>query len=775
MSKRNVTSVMMVATLCNWTVLAAAQDTPASLSTEPSGGIEEVIVTAQKRAESINSVPMSIAAISGDALQSMGVTDTASLSRAVPGLAYSDSSYGTPVYYIRGIGFFDTSLAAKPAVTVYVDEVPLAFPAMTPGAVFDLERVEVLKGPQGTLFGQNSTGGAINYVAAKPTAAFTAGFDAGIGNFDTYEAGGFVSGPVSDTLRYRVAVKHAGSSGWQQSMTRNDDTGGKDFTQARVLLDWQPVEQLRIGLNLNGFIDKSETQAPQFIGSFQQTATAFVDPRLLTYPLANDNARQADWGEDSFPYERDNHLWQSTLRLDYDWTDRVTLTSLTSYSKFEEEFGVDTDGTIVDAANFHIVGDVESFNQEIRFAGTYDRGDWVVGFNYAKDDAHEIDTQFTTDASSGHSFDRLGLPPIDQVPQLGDTTFESKAVFGNLKFDLMEHLALQVGARYTETDIDFEGCTINAGNGSYAAGFSLIQRAQGFTGTIAPGECVTFLTPTQPGLFVDSKSESNTSWRIGLNWTTDLGLIYASVSRGYKAGSYPTLPGTTPAQYQPVDQEKVTSYEAGFKLTSPARTLQLNGAVFYSDYVDKQLKGRTIVPIFGALESLVNIPKSEVQGAEVELTWLPIAGLRLNTAATFLETEVTEGDPLGNFTILGGTVRSDIEGERFPYTPKWQVNAGAEYEWTLTSSLNALAGTDLIYRSDTNGDFLPDARLDVDSYTLIDVRLGVVTADEKWRVMAYGRNITDKYYWTTATRRTDSIIRFAGMPRTYGLNLSYRF
>lgn len=774
MSKRNVTSMMVAAALYNWTPQVAAQ--VAQQADKESGwGLEEVIVTAQKRAESINDVPMSIAAISGDALQSMGVTDTASLARLVPGLSYTDSSYGTPVYYIRGIGFFDTSLAAKPAVTVYVDEVPLAFPALTLGAVFDLERVEVLKGPQGTLFGQNSTGGAINYIAAKPTDSFAAGFDAGVGNFSSYEASGFVSGPLSETLRYRVAMKHSGSSDWQRSVTRDDEMGGRNFTQARVLLDWQPLDQLRIGVNLNGFIDKSDVQSPQFVGSFQQTATAFVDPRLLTYPLANDNARQADWGDDDFAYERDNHLWQSTLRVDYDWTDRVTLTSLTSYAKFAEDFGIDVDGTITDAANFHIVGDVESFNQELRLAGTYGHGDWVFGINYAKDDANELDTQFTSDASSGHSFDRLGIPPIDQVPQVGNTTFESKAVFGNIKFGLTDTLSLQAGARHTQTDIDFEGCTLNAGNGSYARGFSAIQRTQGFTGTIAPGDCVTFLTPTQPGLFVDSKSESNTSWRIGLDWTHDWGLLYGNVSRGYKAGSYPTLPGTTPAQYRPVDQEKVTSYEVGFKLTAADRALQLNGAVFYGDYVDKQLKGRTIVPIFGALESLVNIPKSEVRGAELDVTWLPLSGLRLNAGVTYLETEVTEGDPLGNYTVLGGSVRSNIEGERFPYTPKWQVNAGAEYEFTLTDSLNAVAGTNLSYRSETNGDFLPDPRLDVDAYTLVDVRVGVVTPDEQWRVMVYGRNITDEYYWTTATRRTDSIVRFAGMPRTYGLNLSYRF
>ncbi|MBL8270083.1 TonB-dependent receptor, partial [Steroidobacter sp.] len=226
-----------------------------SVAQNAASGLEEVVVTAQKRSEDINSVPMSVTAISGDQLQALGISDMSQLAKSVPGFTYADSSYGTPIYFIRGIGFFDTSLASKPTVGVYVDEVPLAFPAMTLGAVFDLERVEVLKGPQGTLFGQNATGGAINYIAAKPTDAFDAGVDVGAGNFGSYDVGGFISGPLSDTFRARVAVKHSQSDGWQKSTTRPGDTlGAKDFTQARMILEWRPIDALTLSLNVNGFL-----------------------------------------------------------------------------------------------------------------------------------------------------------------------------------------------------------------------------------------------------------------------------------------------------------------------------------------------------------------------------------------------------------------------------------------------------------------------------------------------------------------------------------------
>ncbi|MBL8269934.1 TonB-dependent receptor domain-containing protein, partial [Steroidobacter sp.] len=336
-------------------------------------------------------------------------------------------------------------------------------------------------------------------------------------------------------------------------------------------------------------------------------------------------------------------------------------------------------------------------------------------------------------------------------------------------------LNLQLGARYTDTDIDFSGCSLNAANQTFAIGFS---RSLGYTGVIPLGECVTFsnTTPQVPELFVDSKSESNVSWRAGLDW--DVGtntLLYANVSRGYKAGGYPTLPATNAPQYTPMDQEKITAYEVGVKATLFERTLQLNGAVFYNDYVDKQLKGRTIVPVFGPLEALVNIPKSKVQGAELQINWAPIAGLRLSSGLTYLDTEVTEGSPGGNYTTFGGAVRTNLKGQEFPYMSEWQISADGEYSFGLTNALDGFVGVGANYRSKANGDFLPDPRLDIDAYTLIDLRLGVASSDEKWRATLYGRNITDEYYWVTANRRTDSVVRYAGMPRTYGISLSYRY
>ncbi|MEQ8692193.1 MAG: TonB-dependent receptor plug domain-containing protein, partial [Pseudomonadales bacterium] len=176
--------------------------------------IEEIVVTAQKREESINEVGMSIQAATGDRLTELGITDTAELFKVVSGFNSNVTYYGTTIYTIRGVGFQDTALASSPTVSVYLDETPLPYSVLTQGVTLDLQRVEALKGPQGTLFGQNATGGAVNYVANKPTETFEAGIEASAGKYNTYDLQGFVSGPITEALKYRVAARMIQSDGW---------------------------------------------------------------------------------------------------------------------------------------------------------------------------------------------------------------------------------------------------------------------------------------------------------------------------------------------------------------------------------------------------------------------------------------------------------------------------------------------------------------------------------------------------------------------------------
>ncbi|HLY81075.1 MAG TPA: TonB-dependent receptor plug domain-containing protein, partial [Caulobacteraceae bacterium] len=245
--------------------VTATADAAASSSATSVG---ELVVTAQKREENINNVGMSIQAATGDKLLKLGITSTEDLTKLVPGFEVTPNYYGTVVYTIRGVGFQDTSLAGSPTVTVYQDQMPLPFSILTAGSTLDLQRVEVLKGPQGTLFGENATAGAINYIANKPTDTFEAGGDVTVGNFQTANVEGFVSGPIANGLDMRLALQSNNSGAWQKGYAQQtgQETGGQDFLNGRLSLQWKPTDKFNALLTVNGWEDKGYNQVGQLYG-----------------------------------------------------------------------------------------------------------------------------------------------------------------------------------------------------------------------------------------------------------------------------------------------------------------------------------------------------------------------------------------------------------------------------------------------------------------------------------------------------------------------------
>ena len=248
-------------------------------------------------------------------------------------------------------------------------------------------------------------------------------------------------------------------------------------------------------------------------------------------------------------------------------------------------------------------------------------------------------------------------------------------------------------------------------------------------------------------------------------------LFYANVSKGYKSGSFPTLSASSYVQFTPVKQESVLAYEVGSKTTLFDRKLQLNAAAFYYDYTDKQIRGEKPDPVFGNLEALVTIPKSHIDGFELSATARPLAGLTIAPAITLVQTRID-----GTFTNVNPFgVTGNFAGEPFPYTPEWSGNLDVNYERPLTSSLSWFVGGNLSYQDSTNGGFGQLPELDVRSYALLDLRAGIANESRNWRVSLYGQNVTNQYYWVSADHAADAITRYAGMPATYGVRLSYRF
>jgi outer membrane receptor protein involved in Fe transport len=801
---------------------AAAPPAAPAATSPPPAALSEIVVTAQKREESINTVPMSIQAATGDQLTALGVTDTAQLTKLVPGFSYAPSAYGTPVFSIRGIGFQDTSLAASPTVSVYVDQAPLPFSIMAAGASLDLERVEVLKGPQGTLFGENATGGAINYVANKPTREFDAGADVSYGRFNTLDAQGYLSGPLTDTLAARIAVRTRQSGSWQRSYTHPATLGDQNFTTARLSLSWKPTDKFEALFTVSGFQDKSETQAAQLYGLSTLNNNTVIPAGLANYPLAPHNNRAADWGacvnvdpvltnsgvlgaphepRRCSNYKKDNTFYSGSLRLDYHITDDITLTSLSSYERFDRDQPLDGDGTTFRDYESLQRGHLNVAYQEVRLAGKLrDTGNWLVGANYEYDDTWDNFLQTYPDSSSATIIGNY----LGPTRPLNRQKVHTYAAFANVEYPLTDTLSVQGGIRYTKQVRHFYGCGSDAGDGSWALGSQLIQNllinirdsgvadpfhgpgvnpGPGLCGTTGPSE-----TNFAPGLTFSHLTEDNVSWRAGLNWKPITGtLLYANISKGYKSGSFPTVATASYVQLAPATQESLLAYEAGFKSRMLDGTLQLNGAVFYYDYNDKQILGDLNDLIFGALPALVNVPKSHVIGFEVNGVWRPIDGLTISPTVSFADSEIDGcnadvpscaavpalGIPAGHFHNFNYKAQQqDFHGEPFPLAPKWQAALDVSYEWPIRPDVQAFVGANLNYQGKTNAGFGGFGELKMPDYTLLDLRAGVETGP--WRVQVWGRNVTDKWYWTGAYHVNDVFVRYTGMPATYGVTVSYR-
>ena len=531
---------------------------------------------------------------------------------------------------------------------------------------------------------------------------------ASYGRFGTFDSEAFVSGPITDTLGLRLAGSTTQSDDWQYSYTRDDKLGKQDILRGCLLLDWKPTDTLSFLFSANRWRNQSDTQAAQLVGlKLQQDASApgIYHPEetlrriaaFQAYPLAPGNARAADW-DMGRNLKRDDSLWQLSLRGDLELGSGITLTSLTSYTRFHQDYGLDRDGTTLQNAGVESHGNVKTFTQELGLSGESDRLNWVLGGNYAKNKIRSSDNFLVNGSTNTAILPGYG---VDN----GDTTITENirdlAAFGNIEYKVTDQLTLLAGARYTYTKNDYTACM----RGGPSQQFVFWQLSQALSGVAQPAAdantCVnmdetTYLLIRTP--YESRLPEDNVSWRVGVNYkpTRDV-LLYALVSRGYKSGNFPTVPASTTAQFAPVKQESVTAYEVGIKATALDRRLQVNAAIFHYTYDDKQTRGLVIDPIFNQLEKLVNVPKSRINGAEIDITARPLSGLTLRAAGTWIDSKVLDFVGINNDRVLG-----DYRGSELPFSPKWQLVGDAEYRWPLSSDLNAFAGANVVYNSKTN-------------------------------------------------------------------------
>lgn len=811
------------------------------------GQYGDIIVTANKRAQSINDVGITIQAADAAVLADRGIGSPSDLGKLVPGFTYTESLYSTPVFTLRGIGLYDATFGASPAVSVYTDQIPRNVPVMSDALDLDLERIEVLKGPQGTLFGQSSTGGAVNYILAKPGDTPQAGLDMSYERFDRFVGSAFVSTPLSGTFGIRGAIRVTRGGAYQYSISRPDDKNGatRKF-EGRLTAVWKPTSDLKIEAMGTIVEDTSDVQAPQYLGtqlniySAASLAAANANPATRNpFAVVNDalyqsittpgspnydasflgrqttvtrrlnggsarfapgaaailgtrrggDNRQAEWTP-GFLRPSDNQYYQGSIRADYS-IGAVTLTSVSALARKKLDYYQDLDATVARAVDVPIYGTVTTFNQEVRLAGETSWLNWIIGGTY--DNIRSTQTNFFD------LYDYTGNAPLgDNGPiiQLTKNDFSSQlktyAGFGNaeLKFG---NLTVLGGVRYTKNDQTASYCYNDPQNAGPNVVFSIFQDL--FTGrTITPltqaGLCFPLgdgLNGTTLGVSTRTPvnrtlNEDNWSFRGGANYKlANGGLLYATVSQGYKTGIFSAIGASSVSQYAPATQEKVVAYEAGFKLPLAERRFNINAAGFYYDYSNKQVRGRIADAIYGLLEKLINVPKSYVYGFEGDVLIRPVDGLTLTASGTYLKSKVSQdfsATPDGSAVYNSAGYTGNFRGSELPYTPKFSANADIQYQFDA-GDFRPFVGGNMLYQGKQNATF-SNAVLRADDfvirpYTTFDVRAGIEPADGKWKVSVFGRNITNKTYTTSVTTYLDTLFRFTGRPMTYGASFSLRY
>ncbi|MEM8499738.1 MAG: TonB-dependent receptor [Pseudomonadota bacterium] len=682
--------------------------------------LEEVVVTAQKREQSVQDVGITVNAFSGDALSDMGLTSSNEIAAKIPNVTIGSPAGegGVAVVFIRGVGLNDFATNNTGPVGMYIDEVYAGSSNAQVTTLLDIERVEVLKGPQGTLFGRNTTGGAINILSAKPTEELEGYVKASYGSYsggnDEFKIEGALSGPLSDTLRGRVAFVSYGSDGYMKNLI-NDQYVEKSSYAGRVLLDWTPTDTL--GFLLNVHVSDNDSDADLYNSSL------------------DDNFYQGVSDIEPVIEVEQNGL---SLKVDYALTDSIELVSITAYDELDKFAQEDADMLPFPIIHTDYGVESETLSQELRLVGNDDSLNWIAGLYYLTDEL---------DQNQGVDLTGAGLP----VPArfINKQELDTWAVFGQLEYDLSDTLVVTAGLRYTDLQVDF---------------------ASEGTSTFFVGPGGTF--PNQYSLVADT-DDSAVSGKLGLNWHIgDSTMLFGSVSKGFKGaginGNF-LLDLNARLDY---DSEELIAYEIGIKSTFLDDSAQLNAAVFFYDYSDAQVFNNDPIPGIGLPANTIRNADVSMSGFDADFTWTPVSGLYLQLGMGYISSEYDENilDP--------STGLLAIEGNQLQNTPELSAFGLINYEWDFGDNGIVSAQLDASYSDDIFYSTREDIAIGQEAYTIANARIAYSTANEKLEVAVWGKNLSDKQYaaYSFDLRPDFGFIQnMRGVPRSVGLDLKYSF
>lgn len=763
------------------------ETTPAdTTTTADSLGVGTIVVTARRREESLQDTPISISAVTADALQERGINTVTDIGDFTPNVRFNSSvpisaSNATAAIYVRGIGQNDYQLSADPGVGLYLDGVYISRGVGNVLDVLDIERIEVLRGPQGTLFGRNTIGGAVSVVTRKPADELSGRVQLTTGRYNRVQANGAIDVPIADGVYSSLAFFYHNREGYVDGTLINaPDLGDTNSLAGRFALRLEPTYNLSINIAVDGTRSREESAPNVLIEAFENADAAQIyngvfsgAPQICANPanparLSDARCYNSQWelapfahggtfqtifpqfdnfGSRRYQSASDTDIWGVYGTLEWEISDNISFKSITAYRSVEGFWTRDADHSPASLVQTKNDWTQDQFSQEVQLLGNAfdERLNWVIGAYYAEEE--------------GDHRDVVGL--LDAVFLSGATLeAESLAFFGQATFEIVENLNLTAGIRWTEDEKTF----FNNNQFIVAAGV--------FTG--AP------LNPDGSGLMDgdplmgplgSSATISDDAWTpmasLSYRWNDNL-LTYISYSEGFKGGGFtqrvfPPLPNIP--SFRP---EFSTSYEFGFKSDLFNRRLRINGAIFRNDYTDLQITVND--PTLGFAPIVQNAAEARIEGFELELEARPIEPLRLQAGIGYLDARYIEVD------IRGRNAGVTLD-DRLQNAPEWTLSASAAYDIDIIGFGTLTPRVDWSYRSTVANDAVNTPQLIQDGYHLLNASINFLDEDERFGLRFEVKNITNEIYLGSGYFDAfGGIIEGVyGRPREWSLSASVRF
>lgn len=778
--------------------LAPAPAQAQSAGVSPAQVLEEITVTARRREETLQDTPISVSAFSSQDLKLRNVQDIGQIDEFTPNLTFdttapiSGSTIASSVF-IRGVGQTDFVFTTDPGVGIYLDGIYIARSVGGVLDLLDIERVEVLRGPQGTLFGRNTIGGAINVTTKKPNDEFSGEVEAIYGQFDRTDILATVNVPLTDNLYSRFSGSFRRQDGYAEQILTGEDLGDNDEWTFRGAVRWEPTETITV--DISGDVTRGDEQSPASSTVSGSRTASIGAPNTLFAGLLYNNliGAQENGGVPGTisvpPLPADTPVYDESFLTDSEFTTQgtgpngsefdifgisgtiewdagpVTVKSITGYRELDTTFGRDPDGSPLTLVHTENVLEHEQFSEEFQLLGSNfdDRLNWLFGVYYLTEEG----TDLTTVPFAQETFDILGqiggactlfpgtptetalpfCPNIFRVDSTGEGTKidnRSIAVFGEATFDVTERLAITAGIRYTSDRkrVDATGLLI--------------------------GGAPALADPVAEETFEDVNPRVIVDYQI-----TDTVFGYASFSQGFKSGGFNQRYGAplpAPTSFEP---EEVTSYEVGLKGDFLGDRLRANLSYFHSEYTDIQ-----VVVFDNGIPRTINAAEAAIDGVELESTLLFARNWLAQFSYGYLDARYTELDDaiIGSFgTPIVNPLTTDF---KFVNSPEHSLSAALQYERDVLTYGTFLARLDYSYRSEYANDAINTPELIQDGVSLINARVAFTGADDEWTLALFGTNLTDETYITSGVADEPGfglVERNPAFPRQWGVSLSYRF